>query len=87
MTLIVIDSESKVILGYIYAGKKGRKLHNIKYTVNNFGAFLAANTIKEVAKDVHMTATACMHLNDTYMENLNELKQQTNQLSAKLNLV
>ena len=84
----LIDSDQNTILGYIYAGKDGRKLHNLQYTVDNFGEFLVAHTIEKIAKDIHTNATACVQVEGTnnYTNELNELEKVTHSLSYELNL-
>ena len=87
----LVDSESHCVLGYVYAGKNGRKFCNIEYTVNNFGPFLIAHAIKETASDVHTTAKACMHAGEEenwqdQIKLLNELKEKTHELDLQLGL-
>ena len=84
----LVDSTQRTVLGYIYAGKDGKKLHNIKYTVDNFGEFLVAHAIEKIAKDVHTNATACMQVegNDDYCDDLDKLQRETHRLSHELNL-
>ena len=84
----LVDSTQRTVLGYIYAGKDGKKLHNIIYTVANFGEFLVAHTIEKIAKDVHTNATACMQIegNSDHCNDLDKLQRETCRLSHELNL-
>ena len=85
----LVDSIQNTVLGYVYAGKDGKKLHNIRYTVDNFGEFLVAQTIEKIAKDVHTNATACMQVvgNSDHCDDLDKLQEATKSLSYELNLV
>ena len=84
----LIDSTQRTVLGYIYAGKDGKKLCNIRYTVDNFGEFLVAHTIEKIAKDVHTNASACMQVegNNDHRDDLDNLQRETHRLSHELNL-
>ena len=84
----LVDSTERTILGYIYSGKDGEKLHNIEYTVENFGEFLVAHTIEKIAKDVHTNATTCLQIeeNSDHCEELNKLQEVTKSLSCELSL-
>ena len=88
LSAFLVDSTQRTVLGYIYAGKDGKKLHNIRYTVNNFGEFLVAHTIAKIAKDVYTTATACMQVegNSDHCNDLDKLQEATKSLSYGLNI-
>ena len=84
----LVDATERTVLGYVYAGKDGKKLQNIRYTVDNFGEFLVAHTIEKIAKDVHTNATACMQVEgkNDYSSDLSRLQEVTHSLSSELNL-
>ena len=84
----LVDSTERTVLGYIYSGKDGEKLHNIEYTVNNFGEFLVAHTIEKIAKDVHTNATTCLQIeeNSDHSGELDKLQEVTKSLSCELSL-
>lgn len=83
----LVDNESQSVLGYVYAGKNGRKFCNIEYTVNNFGPFLVAHSIKETASEFHTAGKACIHAGEEdCLEKLDELKETTQKLDLELKL-
>ena len=86
----LIDSIQNTVLGYIEDVRNGRKLYNIRYTVDNFGEFLVAHTIEKIAKDVHTNATTCTMMQveekNKYSDDLDELQEVTQTLSSELNL-
>ena len=85
----LVDSTHNTILGYVEDVRNGKRLHNIKYTVDNFGDFLIANFIGKIAKDVHTNATVCMQFEgkNDYSDDLDKLPEETQNLSSKLDSV
>ena len=88
----ILDADTNIVLGYIFAGKEGRELCDIEYIVNHFGSYLAVHALGEVAGDVHKNASACINADKSTEEHeqihdkLDELKEQTHTLNSNLNL-
>ena len=89
----ILDSETNTVLGYIYAGKGGRKLCHTEFVVNHFGPYLATHALGLVAGDIHRNANACVNAEKSTEEDdevirnkLDELKMQTTELESSLHL-